>query len=59
MEGKLVGDIQKYGLASGAAALAPFHGMVSDEIAAQVEQIRKDIISGKAEIPRISVPPAR
>jgi basic membrane protein A len=56
-EGKFVGEVQQYGLADGAVSLAPYHGLVPDDIAAKIDQMRQDIIDGKIEVPRIDVPP--
>ncbi len=57
LAGDFAGEIQMYGLEVGAVDIAPYHGTVPDDVAAQVEQVRQDIISGKAEVPRIDVPP--
>jgi basic membrane protein A len=57
VNGEFVGEIQKYGLDVGAVDISPYHGTVPDDVAEQVDQVRQDIIEGKAEVPRIDVPP--
>jgi len=58
LAGQFEGTIQRYGLATGVVDLAPYHGLVPDEVAKRVEQIRQDIISGRVTVPRIDTPPS-
>jgi basic membrane protein A len=55
--GKFEGTIQQYGLAVKAVDLTPYYGLVPDDVAQKIEQLRQDIIAGKVDIPRVDVPP--
>ncbi|MFC2031382.1 BMP family protein, partial [Chloroflexota bacterium] len=57
LDDEFVGEIQKYGLEVGAVDIADFHGTVPDDVAAEIEKIRQDIIAGNVDIPRIDAPP--
>ena len=49
-EGKFTGGVHVGTLESGDVGLAPFHeldSLVSDEVKADLEQLKKDIIAGK------------
>jgi len=59
LDGKFKGEIQKYGLETGVMDISPYHGLVPDELAKKVQQIREDIVAGKIDIPRISIPPQK
>jgi basic membrane protein A len=48
--------VHKYGLDTGAARLADYHGLVPDDIAAEAEELQQQIISGEVEVPLISEP---
>jgi len=54
---EFVGEIQKYGLEVGAVDIADYHGTVPDDVAAEIEKIRQEIIAGTVEVPRIDAPP--
>ena len=51
-----MGVVNYYGLASGVVRMAPYHGLVPEEIAAQAEEVVQKIISGELEVPRITTP---
>jgi basic membrane protein A len=51
-----MGVINHYGLASGVVRMAPYHGLVPDDIAAQAEEVQQKIISGELEVPQITTP---
>lgn len=57
LNGEFVGEIQKYGLEAGAVDISPYHGTVPDDVAAKMDEVRQEIISGSADVPRIDVPP--
>jgi len=57
LDGKFVGEIQKYGLDVGAVDISPYHGTVPDDVAEQIENVRQEIIEGTVDVPRIDVPP--
>ncbi len=48
--------VHKYGLETKAARLADYHGLVPEDIAAEAEEIEKQIISGDLVVPLISEP---
>jgi basic membrane protein A len=45
-----------YGMDSGVIRLADYHGLVPDDIAAEAEELQRQIISGELEVPVISEP---
>jgi basic membrane lipoprotein Med (substrate-binding protein (PBP1-ABC) superfamily) len=59
LDGTFVGEIQKYGLEVGAVDISPYHGTVPDDVAAEIEKVRQDIIDGNVDVPRIDVPPEK
>jgi basic membrane protein A len=48
--------VHPYGLETGVIAVAPYHGLVPDDIAAEAEEIQQKIISGEIEVPLINEP---
>jgi basic membrane protein A len=48
--------IHDYGLGSGVIFLADYHGLVPDDIAADAEKVKQQIISGEVEVPLITEP---
>lgn len=52
--GKLGGGMYVMGMQSGATDVAPFHGLVPDDIAAQVNAVRDLIIAGKFTVPKFT-----
>jgi basic membrane protein A and related proteins len=55
-EGTWTGEVRLYGLETGVVGIAPYYGLVSEDIANEVENVRQDIIAGKNEVPYITEP---
>jgi len=49
-------DVHKYGLSTDVVRMADFHGLVPDDIAAQVQDVVDQIIAGDLVVPLISEP---
>jgi len=45
-----------YGLGTDVVTVAPYHGLVPEEIAAEAEDLQQKIISGEVEVPYITTP---
>lgn len=56
VDGTWTGEVRLYGLETGVVDIADFHGLVPDDVAAQVEQARQDIIAGNIVVPYITEP---
>ena len=56
VDGTWTGEVRLYGLATGIVGIAPFYGLVPDDVAAEVEQVKQDIIDGNIEVPNITTP---
>lgn len=54
IDGTWTGEQRLYGLATGVVGLADYHGLVPADVAAKVEQVKQDIISGKIQVPYIT-----
>jgi len=54
VDGTWTGEVRLYNLETGVVGIADFHGLVPDDIAAQVEQAKSDIIAGDIEVPYIT-----
>jgi basic membrane protein A len=52
-KGSWTGEVRLYGIDSGVVDIADFHGLVPDDVAAQVDEARQKIIAGELEIPYI------
>jgi basic membrane protein A len=50
VDGTWTGDSRLYTLDSGIIGLSDYHGLVPADIAAKVEQVKKDIIAGKVQV---------
>ncbi len=48
--------VHKPGLASGAVVVAGFHGLVPEDIAAEAEDLKQQIMSGEVEVPVVTEP---
>ncbi|MFC2029342.1 BMP family protein [Chloroflexota bacterium] len=53
VDGSWTGDVRLYGLDTGVIGIADYHGLVPDDVAAQVEEVKEKIISGEVEVPYI------
>ena len=54
VDGTWTGDVRLYGLGTGVVGIADYHGLVPDDVAAQVEEAKQKIISGELEVPYIA-----
>jgi basic membrane protein A len=52
--GEWTGEVRLYGIGSGVTDIADFHGLVPDDIAEQVLEVRKQIETGELEVPYIT-----
>jgi len=59
MDGKFKGTVRFFGLKSGVVGLAPYHGLVPDEVASKVAKIKQEIIDGKLKVPFITKPTSK
>jgi basic membrane protein A and related proteins len=50
IDGTWKGEETLFGLESGIVGMSDYHGLVSADIAAKVDQVKKDIISGKVKV---------
>nr|HMQ51627.1 BMP family ABC transporter substrate-binding protein [Anaerolineae bacterium] len=55
-DGTWTGEARTYGLATGVVGIADFYGLVPNEVAEQIEQIKQEIIDGTIEVPYITEP---
>jgi basic membrane protein A len=53
MEGALHSGQIDFGLADGIVDIAPFHGLVPEDIAQKIQQAKQDIIAGKIKVPMV------
>jgi len=53
VDGTWTGEARLYGLDTGVVGIADYHGLVQDDIAAQVEEVKQQILSGELEVPFI------
>jgi basic membrane protein A len=57
LDGTFVFDtVHKPGLESGAIKLADFHGLVPEDIAAEAEDLRQQVMSGEVQVPVVTEP---
>ena len=56
IKGTFTMDVHKYGLSTGVVQLADYHGLVPDDIAAKVKEVRDKIEAGKLHVPVINDP---
>jgi basic membrane protein A len=56
-EGSFTGEMYVLGMKDGATDVAPYHGLVPDDIAAKVEIVRQQIKDGSFTVPVFSKPP--
>jgi basic membrane protein A len=54
VDGKWTGETRLYGIDSGVVGLADYHGLVPDDVAAEVEAVKEQIISGELQVPYIT-----
>jgi basic membrane protein A len=54
VDGTWTGEVRLYGLETGVVGIADYYGLVPDDVAAQVEEVKQQIISGELEIPYIT-----
>lgn len=48
------GEVRLYGLETGVVGIADYHGLVPEDVAAKVEEVKGKIISGEIEVPYIT-----
>jgi len=53
IDGTWTGEPRAYGIASGVTDIADFYGLVPDDIAAEVMEVRQDIVDGELKVPYI------
>ncbi len=56
VDGTWTGEVRLYGLSTGVVGIADYHGLVPDDVATQIEQVKQDIIDGTIEVPYIETP---
>jgi len=53
-DGTWTGDVRLYGLETGVVGIAPYHGLVPDDVAAQVDEVRQKIIDDEINVPYVT-----
>lgn len=56
VDGTWTGEVRLYGLETGVVGIADYYGLVPDDVAEEIEQVKQDIIDGKIEVPYITEP---
>jgi basic membrane protein A and related proteins len=56
VDGTWTGEVRLYGLSTGVVDIAPYYGLVPDDVVAKVDEARQKILSGELVVPYVTTP---